>query len=189
MHRTALTCQLAWYSVWETELGTPITSANWNHGHFRSDDGTTDGACNFLTALPSETNMTSTVANGNECFESSTLTGTGLLLHRHHFHHLVLESIFAEKMVNDLVLLDSHRKQVDFLQILDLALLYKASELGNRNPFSFISKTPTPTATSASTSTSTTASASASTSTPTSTESSTKSSTATKSSTTTTTVS
>lgn len=54
--------------------------------------------------------------------EACALSCAGLLLHGHDLHDLVLEGR-AEEVLDNLVLLDGHGKQVNGLQGLDLALL------------------------------------------------------------------
>merc|ERR1719228_2327462 len=41
----------------------------------------------------------------------------------------------SKEEVNDLVLLDGEREEIDLLQGLDLAVLHQAAELGHRDPF------------------------------------------------------
>ena len=96
-----------------TELSTPVTSSDGDDGEFCEDDGTTNGSCNFLRALDTQTDMTIEVTDSNEGLESRTLTGTGLLLNGHDLHDLVFE--FREKRVNNLILLDWEGEEVDFL--------------------------------------------------------------------------
>jgi hypothetical protein len=56
-----------------------------------------------------------------------------LLLHRANLHHFILQ-FSTDKVVNNLVLLDRQREQVNVLERLDLALLHETTELGARNP-------------------------------------------------------
>jgi hypothetical protein len=59
-------------------------------------------------------------------------------------------------MVNNLVFLDRKRVKENFLNRLDLTILYKTTKLGNRDPFFLVtSSTATSTTTTATTSTST----------------------------------
>ena len=63
-----------------TEIGTPVTSSNGQDGEFGDDNGGTNGGGNFFRGLDTETNVTFRVTNDNNGLESSTLTGSGLLL-------------------------------------------------------------------------------------------------------------
>merc|ERR1712066_1227220 len=74
------------------------------------------------------------VTDGDEGFEPGALTGSGLLLDGHDLENLVLEG-WAQEQVNDLVLLNGQREEVDLLQRLDLAVLHQTSQLGHGNPF------------------------------------------------------
>jgi hypothetical protein len=65
--------------------------------------------------------------------EASALTGAGHLLDRLDAHDLILQGS-AQEVIDDLVFLDRHGEQVDLLQLVDLAGLYKAAQLGARVP-------------------------------------------------------
>merc|ERR1719445_2881509 len=73
------------------------------------------------------------VSNGDKSLESGSLTSSGLLLDRHDLQNLVLQSR-SNKGVNDLVLFDGKRVEVDLLQTLDLSVLDETSQLGDWNP-------------------------------------------------------
>jgi hypothetical protein len=79
---TALAALLGWQRVRLTEVGTPVSSSDWNHAELCDDDGGTDGSCDFLGGLDTETNVTLRVSNNHDGLETCSLTGTGLLLHR-----------------------------------------------------------------------------------------------------------
>ena len=70
--------------------------------------------------------MAGTVADGDVALETSALSGRCLLLDRHDFHHLVLKG-GANKVINNLVLLDGEGEKKDLLDRLDLAFLDKAA--------------------------------------------------------------
>merc|ERR1719422_2879218 len=77
--------------------------------------------------------MTVVVSNGNKSLESGSLTSSGLLLDRHDLQNLILESR-SNEAVNDLVLFDGERVEVDLLQALDLSILYQTSQFGDWDP-------------------------------------------------------
>lgn len=66
--------------MWLTEVGTPVTSSDGQDGQLSDDDGGSDGGCDFLGCLDTETDVTFTVSDDNDGLESGSLTGTGLLL-------------------------------------------------------------------------------------------------------------
>ena len=63
-----------------TKVGAPVPSSNREDGEFGNDDGGTDSSCDFLGGLDTETDVAFAVANDHNSLESSSLTGTGLLL-------------------------------------------------------------------------------------------------------------
>jgi hypothetical protein len=72
------------------------------------------------------------VTNDDESLEASPLTGTGLLLDGHDLEHLVLEA--SDELIDDLVLLDGERVEVDLLELGHLAGLDETAELGSGHP-------------------------------------------------------
>lgn len=68
--------------MWLTEVGTPVASANRKDRELSDDDGSTDGSCDFFGGLDSESDVTFAVTNDHNGLESSSLTGTSLLLDR-----------------------------------------------------------------------------------------------------------
>jgi len=114
------------------------------------NDGTTDSSSNFLSALQSETNVSITITNSNVGLETSSLTGSGLLLNRHDLHDFITKRS-SQKMVNNLEFLDWKRVQEDFFNGLNFAILYQTTKLGDWSPFIlitfFTSSTATTTAT------------------------------------------
>lgn len=129
---TDLPADLRGHCVRLTKVGTPVTPTDGNDGKLGEDDGTTDGSRDFLCAFDTETDMAIEVTNGDECLETRTLTGTGLLLDRHDLHDFILE--LGQEEVDDLVFLNGEREEVDLLHGLDLAVLHETAELGDRNP-------------------------------------------------------
>lgn len=63
-----------------TNLGTPITSSNWDKIDLSIKKGAFDGDLNFLSNLDTNTNVTSTVTGGNNSLKSGSLTSLCLLL-------------------------------------------------------------------------------------------------------------
>jgi hypothetical protein len=68
--------------VRKTQVGTPVTSSDWQNAQLCDDDSGTDSSCDFLGGLDTETNVSLRVTNNNDSLESGTLTGTSLLLDR-----------------------------------------------------------------------------------------------------------
>jgi len=62
------------------------------------------------------------ISNNNEGLESGSLSGSSLLLNGHDLHDLILQLSFKE-VVDDLVLFDGERIEVDFLQSSDSLVL------------------------------------------------------------------
>jgi hypothetical protein len=97
----------------------------------------------LLGTLNTQPDMTTVVSNGYKCLEPGALASPSLLLHRHDLQDLILEGRLQEK-VNNLRLLDGQGEKTD-LQRLDLHVLDKAAQLGNRDPlliFSLASPSP-----------------------------------------------
>ena len=111
----------------------PEAAANRDHGELGANEGAADRVGDLLRALAAETDVAVAVADGDVRLEASALAGAGLLLHRGDLHHLVLQ-LRAKEVIDDLVLLDRHGKEVDLLEILNLAALDEATELGARVP-------------------------------------------------------
>ena len=70
------------------------------------DDGTSDGGGDFLGALDSESDVSSSVTDSDDGLEAGALTGTGLLLDGLDLQNLVLEG-GSDEVINDLELLKS----------------------------------------------------------------------------------
>merc|ERR1719483_891382 len=130
----ALASHLAGHSVGLAKLRSPETAPHGNDGELGHDDGAADGGGNFLAALHAEPDVAVVVADGHEGLEPSPLSSPGLLLDGHDLENLVLQGRSKEQ-VNDLVLLDGEREEVDLLQRLDLAVLHQAAKFGHRDPF------------------------------------------------------
>jgi hypothetical protein len=115
---TTLTSDLTWQGVRSTQVGTPVTSSDWDDGQLGNDNGSLDGGSNFLGGLDTQTNVTVGVTNDDNSLHSGSLTGSGLLLDRSDLHDIVLQ--VWQQQVNDLVFLDWQRVQVDLLNAGDL---------------------------------------------------------------------
>jgi len=114
-------------------LVTPVTTAHGDDIELGINDGTANGGGHLLGALDTETAMAIAVADNDEGLEAGALSGTCLLLHGHDLHHLILQ-LATEEGVDDLVLLDGQREEVDLLQRLYLAALHETSKLGHGHP-------------------------------------------------------
>lgn len=133
-----------------TSIETPVSSADGHEVHLGVDDAATDGSGNFLGSLDTKADVAIAVANCNVALEAGALTSSGLLLHGHDLHDLVLEG-GADELVNDLVFLDGKGEKEDLLDGLDLAILDKAAELGHGDPLFLVLVAVTATATAATT--------------------------------------
>merc|ERR1711881_668474 len=78
--------------------------------------------------------MSRIVSNNDSCFETSTLSSTGLFLDRFYFQNLVFQS-WSNKVLDDFVFLDGKRKGVNFSEIFDLVGFDKTAKFGNWHPF------------------------------------------------------
>ena len=130
--RATLASNLCGHSVRVTEHRAPVAAT---HGYCRElckNDGTTDGGGNLLCALDTKTDVAVLVADNDKGLEARALSGGGLLLHGHDLHYFVLQG--GQEHVDDLVLLDGQREQVDLLDGLEQALLHETAELGDGHP-------------------------------------------------------
>jgi len=117
-----------------SNLVTPEASPYRDNGQLGHDDSAPDGSSYLLGALNPEPHVAVVVADGNKGLEPGPLTSPSLLLHRHNLQHFVLQR-GPDEEINNLVLLDGQREEVDFLQALDLSILDKSAKLGHRDPF------------------------------------------------------
>merc|ERR1719192_1981632 len=129
----ALAGHLAGHGVRPPDLVAPEAAPHGHDGELGEDDGAADGGGHLLGALHTQTHVAVVVTDSDESLEPSPLTGPGLLLHGHDLQHLILES-GTDEHVDDLVLFDGQRVEVDLLQALDLAVLHQAAQLGHRDP-------------------------------------------------------
>jgi hypothetical protein len=109
---------------------TPVSPPDGDDAQLGDNDGSPDSSGDFLGTLDSETDVTVKVTDGNESLESGSLTSRGLLLDRGDGHDLVLQ--VGKELVDDLVLLDGEREEVDLLHGLDLAVVHETTELVRR---------------------------------------------------------
>merc|ERR1719382_1236784 len=100
---------------------TPRPTSDGYNGQLGQDDGASDSGGHLLGALHTQTHVAVVVSNSYESLEPSPLSSSGLLLNRHDLENLVLQS-GANEHVNDLVLFDGERVEVDLLQALDLPI-------------------------------------------------------------------
>ena len=66
--------------MWKTQVGTPVTSSDWENAQLCDDDGGANSSCDFLGGLDTETDVTLRITDNNDGLETGTLTGTRLLL-------------------------------------------------------------------------------------------------------------
>jgi len=101
-----------------TDLGTPITSSNWDEVDLGIDQSALNGNLDFLGTLDTNTNVTLTVTSGNDSLESGSLTGLGLLLNGKNAHNFIGEfsSLVGNELLGNLCLLDWDGMSVDFLK-------------------------------------------------------------------------
>lgn len=118
------------------DLGTPVTSSDWDDVALGIHQGSLDGDLDFLGALNSDTDVTLSVTASNDGLESGSLTGLGLLLDGNDAHDLIGKLVLdvGDESVHNLVLLDGDGEGVNFLEGLDSAGLDKSSELGQWSP-------------------------------------------------------
>merc|ERR1719219_2911473 len=129
----ALASHLAGHSVGLPDLVAPEAASDGNDGELGQDDGASDSGGHLLGALDAQTNVAVVVSDSYKSLEPSPLSSSGLLLDRHDLENLVLQSR-PDEHVNDLVLFDGERVEVDFLQALDLSILHQTAQLGDRHP-------------------------------------------------------
>ncbi|KAF5474133.1 hypothetical protein F2P56_006062 [Juglans regia] len=141
------------------DLVPPVTPPHRDHRQLGQYNCATNRGGDLLAALNAESDVAVAVTNDNECLESGSLPGTGLLLDRHNLHDVVLEA--GAELVDDLVLLDGEGMEVDLLKGLDLIRLHEAAEFRHRHPFLLLVTSGTATTTTAAVSPTTTAKSSA----------------------------
>merc|ERR1719367_47354 len=174
-HATAFSRELAANCVRLFQLASPVSSSHRDERHFGGNDSSLDSVSNFGSGFPAKTNVSVHISDGNECLESGSLTGSGLLLDRHDFHDFILQlTIFtsssSQKVLDDFVFLDTKGESVDITQLFDGSAVHQSAQTGDWFPFLFeasaaSASTSSPASSSASssaTSTTTTASSSSS---------------------------
>jgi hypothetical protein len=124
---SSLSGNLARNGVRLLDVVSPVSPSDGDDGELGDNDGSPDGSSDFLGTLDSQTDVTVKVTDSYESLESGSLTGRGLLLDGSDGHDLVLES--GKELVDDLVLLDGEREEVDLLHGLDLSVVHETSKL------------------------------------------------------------
>mmetsp|Transcript_4919 Transcript_4919/g.8521 ORF Transcript_4919/g.8521 Transcript_4919/m.8521 type:complete len:296 (-) Transcript_4919:62-949(-) len=145
-HGAALAGHLSVHGMGLTDLVTPVSATHGHDGDLRHDDGPADSGGHLLGALHSEADVAVGVTNNDEGLEAGALSGASLLLHGHDLHHLILEGR-AEEELDNLVLLNGQRVEVDLLDGLNLALLDETAKLGAGHPLLLVILGPTACAT------------------------------------------
>lgn len=99
------------------EFGSPVTQTDGNERHFCALDCPLDCIRNFRGRFPSQTDEASAVTNSNKCFESRSLTGSSLLLHRHDLHDFIFQFAISftstKKMLDNIIFFNTQRESVD----------------------------------------------------------------------------
>jgi hypothetical protein len=67
--------------MWLSEIASPVSTSDWNNAELCNDNSSTNSCGNFLRSLDSESNVSLSISDDNDGLETSTLTGTSLLLH------------------------------------------------------------------------------------------------------------
>lgn len=122
---TTLTGGLGSQRVGLTQVVTPVTSSDWDDRQLGNDDTGSDGTCDFLSGLDTQTDVTVGVTDNDDSLESGSLTGSGLLLDWLDVHDFVSQT--WQQGVDDLELLDWQRVQEDLLDGGDLTGLDKST--------------------------------------------------------------
>ena len=120
---TALAVDLGWDGMDTTDLGSPISSSDWDDVALSINESTLDGNLHFLGDLDTNTNVSLSVSASNDSLESGSLTGLGLLLDGEDAHDLVGELVLdvGEESINDWAFLDWDGVGVDFFERVDLS--------------------------------------------------------------------
>merc|ERR1740123_2426058 len=137
--RAALAVYLHGQSVRLADAVTPVPPSERNELHLRSDDASADRSGDLLRALGPQADVAVLVADQHIADETVALTCRGHLLDRMDLHHLVLQVARLEEGIDDLVLLDGERMEVDILDRANLAVLDQSAQLGDRNPLLLLS--------------------------------------------------
>lgn len=163
---TALTLDLNWDGMDGTDLGSPVTSSDWDDVALGVHESTLDGNLDLLSDLDTNTDVSLSVSASNNSLESSSLSGLGLLLDGEDAHDLVREFVLLsfDELINDLGFLDWDGESVDFFEGFDLTSLDESSELGEWGPL-VLSETSSATSTATGTSSAASAASSSSVST------------------------
>jgi len=131
---TALTGNLHGDGVLLTEFLTPVTPPDGHKPELLVNNLTLDLGLDFLTDLVTETDVTVVVTDEAVSDEPVVLTLGGHLLDGVDLGHFILEDVLVEEVVDDLVLSDGKRMQIDLFDGFDLALSYQPAELGHGGP-------------------------------------------------------
>ena len=139
---TAISVDLGWDDMDNTDIGSPITSSDWDKFHLGIKKSTFDGDLDFLTDFDTNTNVTGAVTGGNNSLKSGSLTSLGLLLDGQDAHDLIRELGLGvlDKSFDDWCLLDWDGVGVDFFELGDFTSLNESSELGEWGPHVSVAK-------------------------------------------------
>lgn len=129
----ALPRNLARDGVGLPDLVPPVPPPHGDNRQLRQNNRATNSCRHFLAALHAQPDVAVVVSDDDEGLEPGPLPGPGLLLDRRDLHHLVLEGGTHER-VDDLVLLDRERVEVDLFKASDSSLLHQAAQFGHWDP-------------------------------------------------------
>ena len=91
-----------------TNLVSPITSSHWDKTELSDHKCTLNGDLDLFSDLDSKTDVTVLISNGDNCLESGSLTGFGLLLDGDDLHHFIRKFFLAllDKFIYNFSFLD-----------------------------------------------------------------------------------
>jgi len=119
--------------VGSSDLVSPVSSSNGDNRELSENDGSSDSSRDFLSALDSKSNMSVSISNDDESFESGSLSGSSLLLNGHDLHNLILD-LGSKEVIDDLVFLDRESEKIDLLELGNVSSLDQSSQLGDGRP-------------------------------------------------------
>lgn len=120
--RSALSGHFTWNGMYISDLVSPVSSSDWDKVELGILKSVLDGNLYLLSDLNTESDVSVSVSDSDDGLESSSLTGSSLLLDRHDFHDFVTEILY--EVIDNLVLLNWEGVSVDFFQRFDMSSLH-----------------------------------------------------------------